>query len=129
MVMSAGAILIDVSPRSDRGRIEVRNTTLAVGAGSGGDLSLTASLDGLFGEAVVVESELIGPLLIAIETGTQGHTEVRDNIIATPGEVRIAAGDGGDCEAAGNDPALACPQSAEDGETAVATAVSEKSED
>ncbi len=129
MMMSDGAIVIDVSPRSDRGRIEVRRTTLSVGAGSGSDLSLTASLGGLAGEAVVVGSELIGAALIAIETGAQGRTEVRDNIIETPGEVRIAAGDGGDCEAIGNDPDLACPRPAEGGKTAVAIAVSERSGD
>ncbi len=129
MMMSDGAILIEVSPRADRGRLEVRRATLAVGAGSGSDLSLTASLDGLAGEAVVVESELIGASLIAIETGAQGRTEVRDNIIETPGQIRIAAGDGGDCEATGNDPEMACPPPAESGKTAVASAVSESSED
>jgi hypothetical protein len=126
MIMSDGAMLIDVSPRSDGGRIGVRNATLAAGSVAASDLSLAASLDGLAGEAVVLESQLIGGALIAIETGAQGRTEVRDNIIETPGEVRIAAGDGGHCESTGNDPAQACPQLVEGGATAVATTVSGK---
>jgi len=126
MIMSDGATLIEVSPRADGGRIEVRNTTLAVGGVAARDLSLTASLEGMAGEAVVLQSQLLGAALIAIETGAQGRTEVRDNIIETLGEVRIAAGDGGQCESTGNDPDLVCPQPIEGGATGVARSVSPK---
>lgn len=124
MMMSDGATSIDVSPRADGGRIEVRNSTLAAGSMAASALILAASLGGVAGEAVVRESHLIGTASIAIETGTQGRTEVRDCSIETAGEVRIAAGDGGQCEATGNDPDLICPPPAEGESTAVTTGVS-----
>ncbi|HET6278028.1 MAG TPA: hypothetical protein VFG08_04515, partial [Candidatus Polarisedimenticolia bacterium] len=124
MMMSDGATEIDASPRADGGRIEVRNTTLAAGNVAASALSLAASLGGLAGEAVVLESHLIGTASIAVETGAQGRTEVRDSVIDTAGEVRIAAGDGGQCEATGNDPELTCPPPVGRESTAVATGVS-----
>lgn len=124
MIMSDGATVVEVSPRADGGRLEVRNTTLAAGGATARDLSLAASLDGMAGEAVVLQSHLLGAALIAIETGAQGRTEVRNNIIETLGEVRIAAGDGGQCDSTGNVPDVVCPPPLEDGATGVARAVS-----